>query len=279
VGEVLLIYDVCGREARLWRIDATRRPHRAVELRLRQTSKEIERPGRQPKVRLAPPASRRAYARPASAIDKKLRSRSSKMRLEALELVAARRPFSADHDVIATLTRDPSELVRIQAAETLGLIGASSQLPALMQALDDRSDLVRSYAATSIGLLRRRSAIPALEARLRQERSDQARLGLLVGLHSLGRKRVIREVLALLSSDDFEVRIAAGRTLSAGLLTPSDAANILEHLERAAASEQSVNARVHLRNFTRKAKSFLQRMLRRMPSRRHEDSRSARDEY
>lgn len=49
--------------------------------------------------------------------------------------------------------QDPDELVRIEAAESLGVIGDKKALPDLWKALTDSSSLVRSYIAGAIGEL------------------------------------------------------------------------------------------------------------------------------
>jgi HEAT repeat protein len=182
--------------------------------------------------------------------------------MEALEDAAIEKVASLS-STIAGLLSDRSSLVRAQAAETLGLIGAKSQLPALLKALDDADPLVRSYVAESVGLLGSSSLLRELRRRYRSEPNDQARLGFLVAMDSLGDRHVVRRILSLLASEDFEVRIAAARTLSGGFVTWANADTVLKHLNRAIHAETSVNARAHLRD----AAGTVRRKLKRFRSR------------
>jgi hypothetical protein len=81
-------------------------------------------------------------------VEKRLRDRSSEVRMRAVEALG--RLMHGTHSCLATALRDSNELVRIQAAESIGTNADRRTVAALRRVLHDRSPLVRSYAAAAL---------------------------------------------------------------------------------------------------------------------------------
>jgi HEAT repeat protein len=121
---------------------------------------------------------------------------------------------AADPQYLLDALTDRDELVRIQAAESIGIRKERRALVRLRKALSDRSALVRSYAAAAIGAIGDQADRPLLRRRLAREKSDAARVGLLEGLWLLKDRAVLDEALRLLDSNDYRVRCAAAHALA-----------------------------------------------------------------
>jgi HEAT repeat protein len=171
---------------------------------------------------------------------------SWKVRMYAAERIGQLFEGRDAPDELLRLLRDKSDLVRVQALESLVRIGDRRALSRIRRQLTDRSALVRGYAGEAIGMLGTRSDRPLLAKLLRSEKSDVARLGLLTGLHSLGARSAFNKLLQLLSSDDFEVRTATAATL-VGMQDESTKAVIRDAIASALRNERSVNTEAHLR--------------------------------
>jgi HEAT repeat protein len=114
---------------------------------------------------------------------------------------------------LRALLADESALVRAQAAESVGLLGDKNALPRLARLLWDRTPYVRSYAASAIGCLGGVAYLKRIREILGNERSDQARSGMLEALFLLGERSVLRELLGLLESPDYHIRCGAANAL------------------------------------------------------------------
>lgn len=199
-------------------------------------------------------------------ITQAFRDPSWKVRARAAERAA---PLLAGKRVprdFLNLLRDPHELVRVQTAESLAETGDVRTIRELTKSLRDRSPLVRSYAAASIGALGGASDAAVLRYRLRSERNDAARLGLLAGLYALNDDAALQDLLKLLESDDFEVRTGTAATLVRSVADASIAALIRAAIRNALSRERSVNARYRFRQ-------LLKEIERRFPKSRRKSSR------
>lgn len=146
--------------------------------------------------------------------------------------------------------KDPNELVRVEAADSLRAIGDRRALAALWRAVHDRSSLVRRYVLETIGELGSSTDIPRVERLLRGERSANARLGCYVALYQLGRRDVMPQLVALLQNRDYRIRCAAANTLGR-LARRSNAAMIVKVLQLTLRQESTVAARSSLRTSIR----------------------------
>jgi HEAT repeat protein len=153
------------------------------------------------------------------------------------------------------LLRDSHHLVRLQAAESLAEIGDPAAIKARRRSLRDRSPLVRSYAAATIGVIGGPSERALLQSFLIHEKNDAARLGLLTAVYTLGDESALSQLLGLLGSDDFEVRIGTAATLVRSIAQASNAGDIKRSIRKALRCEKSVNARHHLRELLKELES------------------------
>lgn len=138
---------------------------------------------------------------------------------------------------------DPDELVRVQAAETIGARAERELCEHLRAALRDSSPLVRSYAAAAIGSVGGPADRAVLRERLSCEKSDTARVGFVEALWLLGDRQTLNEALNLLNSDDYRVRCAISRTLANIFLTRNTKQTIESALRRRLRTERSLAAR------------------------------------
>lgn len=144
-------------------------------------------------------------------LEQRLADRSPEVRMRAVEALG--KLTRGRHDALKSALRDTDELVRVQAAESIGPGADHPTASALRTALGDTSALVRSYVAAALGRIGAGGDRRRLRACLRGESSDTARLGLLEGLWLLGDQTVLEAVIALLNSRDYRVRCATARAL------------------------------------------------------------------
>jgi HEAT repeat protein len=140
---------------------------------------------------------------------------------------------------VIKMLKDPDELIRIEAAESIGAIGDQKALPSLWKVLHDRSPLVRSYVAAAIGELGNRADIKNLEREFQKERSDTVKVGYYHAIYSLGQHNVLPNLLSLLESKDYRVRCATANTLCDGdIVNQSNVFTILNALNAALKKEK-----------------------------------------
>jgi HEAT repeat protein len=155
--------------------------------------------------------------------------------------------------------QDRSELVRVQAAESLGLIGDRTALRALWMALRDRSGLVRSYVASAIGDLGKKKDAGRLRRALARERSSRAKVGYYAALHKLGEREAIPRLIELLRSADYRVRCAAANNLGRLVSRGREAETVSRALRAAMREEPTVAARSSFRSSLRLVRGHLAR--------------------
>jgi HEAT repeat protein len=120
------------------------------------------------------------------------------------------------------LLRDPARLVRVQAVESVGLVGDRGALPAVVRLLSDKDPIVRSYASSTVGALRGSSYLNKLRHALMIEKQNLARVGFYEALFQLGQRKVLPDMLKLLGSSDYHVRCGIANTLERMSLSPSE---------------------------------------------------------
>lgn len=100
-----------------------------------------------------------------------LAHRNVEVRYRSAEALGILLHGRAPAELIRALEHDPDELVRTEAADSLGAIGDVRAAAALRRALGDRSRFVRAYAAAALGDLGRPSDAAILRRRLAIVRS------------------------------------------------------------------------------------------------------------
>ena len=177
---------------------------------------------------------------------------NAEVRMRAAEAIGGLLKNDRCPSALVKLLRDPDELVRVAAAESLETIGDRCALRALLRALKDTSPLVRGYAADAIGQVGTRKNLPALKAALERETSDISKVGLDRALYQLGEHKVLNDLLILLSeSPDYRARCAAANSLSRTPLTPSDRAIALRHLQETLRNEPTAAVKSSIQSTVR----------------------------
>jgi len=155
--------------------------------------------------------------------------------------------------------RDRSDLVRVEAAESLGLIGDQRARRALWRALRDRSGLVRSYVASAIGVIGNKRDLAKLQRALARERSPVAKVGFYEALHRLGGHDAITRLIELTRAGDYRVRCAAANTLGGLASRRWEGETISKALRAAIREEPTVAARSSFRSSLRLIRRRLSR--------------------
>lgn len=144
------------------------------------------------------------------------------------------------------LLSDRDELVRLNAAESLGLIGARSAIRELICVLaSDGDELVRAYAAEAIGRIADEQYVGVLARRLQREKSSAVQLRIIAAQHALGRRAMWRKILPFLDDADYHVRTAAALTLQE-MCSPKRRGEIRNALIARARVEDSVAVKARL---------------------------------
>lgn len=181
--------------------------------------------------------------------------RSWKVRMRAAERAAPLLSGQKAPRQFMRLLRDPHELVRVQAVESLADLGDARVIRQLKRSLSDASPLVRSFAASTIGALGTTEDKKILQRRLKNELDDTARLGLLAALYSLNDDQALDGLINLLESNDFEVRSGSAATLVRSVAEQKNVNQIRAAVQAALQRETTVNARHHLRRLTKELDS------------------------
>lgn len=147
-----------------------------------------------------------------SVVRKHLRDSSYDVRYAAAEALGVI-GTSSSVDALIEALEDPGELVRLVAAESLGRLGRKKAVPALRRLLRDRSELVRGYAAEAIAELGAKNAVGDIERALVGEHRDAAKLRYHVALFRLGLRDHLPDIVALLRARSYRVRCAAVNSL------------------------------------------------------------------
>lgn len=141
-----------------------------------------------------------------------------KVKVEAVEALAAIRDPRAVPRLVSLFEREPSAKVRAQIADALGDFGGPQATATLRARLgDDPSSEVRARAAVALGRLRDSGARALLEARLAAESDAGGRVALVQGLGLLGVADSTPVITALLASES-EPRLRRAAALALGKL-------------------------------------------------------------
>jgi len=105
-----------------------------------------------------------------------------------------------------TLRCDRSWLVRVCAAESLGIKKYTKGIPDLIQALHDTNRVVRGYSAEALAKMGDFRIITFINERLKRERSSYVKLKLFAALYALGDIKMLLKVVKMLSSRQVYVR-------------------------------------------------------------------------
>jgi HEAT repeat protein len=182
-----------------------------------------------------------------------LADRSAEVRMRVVEALG--RLTAGKHEALIAALRDSDELVRLQAAESIGKSTNQRSLAALRGALTDDSELVRSYVAAAIGRVGTRADRVLLRKQVTRERSDAARLGLFEGLWQLGDRTALESAIELLDSDDYRVRCATARALGVTFGSPETRNKVRAALRERLKRERAAVVRDALRGSLRAART------------------------
>ena len=141
--------------------------------------------------------------------------------------------LSEDESISSDLLRflnDPDELVRVETAAALGILGTESCVGPLLNSLNDKSELVRSYAAYSLGILGTSKNVPVIEQYLAIEKCDSAKVDFYGTLYTLGRTHYLSSLLEMLNNEDWNVRNSTLQTLFDLGLSDGDKSNVIKEV-------------------------------------------------
>ena len=106
------------------------------------------------------------------------------------------------------LVSDSDELVRVQAAETLAVIGDLNSIPWLTKALSDKDPLVRTYAITTLPVLTSAGFTRAFKQRIKIEKIALPKVALAGELFLKTRQRAyLQKLVSLGKSKDYHARM------------------------------------------------------------------------
>lgn len=182
---------------------------------------------------------------------KRLTSRTGEERMNAVRAMGVLLIGKTASEALFKALRDKDELVRIETAEALGIIGDRHALPVLWNALNDRSPLVRRYSAIAIGNLGVKADAARLSMKYRQDRSSISRVGYLQALYVLGKRDALQRLLYLLEHRDYRIRCAAAHALECCSANSADAATAIESLRSRLKCESTIAARSSIRSSLR----------------------------
>ena len=149
--------------------------------------------------------------------------------------------------VLMRLLRDKDDVVRINAAESLGLLRARSAIRSLQRSLRiDSEELVRAYAAEALGRVGDVRVISFLERYLLRDRSSAVRLRILTALHTLGARSRLDEIIEFLNDADYHVRCAVAVSLEE-LASPSTRGAIRKAMQRQLKVEPTIAVKERLK--------------------------------
>jgi len=172
-----------------------------------------------------------------------LEDSSSLVRLNTIESLGLLGAVASIQRIAGILHADDDPLVRVQAAQTLGIFNDPSALPALVEALDDADEGVRAYAADSIGTIGILTALPNLLRKVDVERSIFVKAFLLSSIYRLRKDNDFSSLIQLIEVAD-DVLAGTILNLIAELVTPQNAADIKARIIKITQSRRSLTAEV-----------------------------------
>ncbi len=177
---------------------------------------------------------------PSSELSGWLAALSSELSTERSDAAESPPDGAPDDQIVRALLpllHDPSDVVRLCAAETLGRYPGPQTVAALRDFIAREPDpLARAHGLSSLGLTGTSQDLPTLLSEAAEDRLPHIRIHALVGLHELVRRGVEMSLLSLLDHQTPEVRGAAAEAL-ATVLEGRDDADAVQALERCADRE------------------------------------------
>jgi hypothetical protein len=125
---------------------------------------------------------------------------AERTRDDVLEVRAARKAGDAAR-LARFLEASESKSARRKAAEYLGMLGASSERSALLNALDDRELTTRVAAAEALGKVRATEAVPRLLELLETAEAGGERVAAARALGAIGDPRALPSLIGVLEDD------------------------------------------------------------------------------
>jgi HEAT repeat protein len=155
-------------------------------------------------------------------------------------------PEGALDDEIVTgllpLLHDPSDVVRLCAAETLGRYPGPQTVAALRAFVAREADpLARAHGLSSLGLTGTSQDLALLLPETAEDRPAHLRIHALAGLHELVRRGVKHGLMSLLEHQAPEVKVSAAEAL-ATVLEGRDDTDAVQALEQCA-DRETIEAR------------------------------------
>ncbi|NOZ86337.1 MAG: HEAT repeat domain-containing protein [Deltaproteobacteria bacterium] len=162
---------------------------------------------------------------------KLLEDSSPVVRINAAESLGLLCYTDGINSLINKLHSDKDPLVRLSVAEALGRLNDARVLPALVRALDDEDEGVRAYAADSIGSLGIVKAVPILIKKMDVEKSAFTKAFIFSALYRLGYKESLLSLVKLSETVD-DVLAVTILNLAIELATPQNATSLKDMLHK-----------------------------------------------
>jgi HEAT repeat protein len=142
---------------------------------------------------------------------------------------------------------DPDEMVRVNAADSLGQIGDRRAIRPLIQLMNnDKAVLVRALAADALGNFRAHVVRVAIKAALRRERRAMVRIRMLFSLYRLGEESRLEELSRYLLAPGYRDRCAVANSIADARIVGRRRNAFRSMLREALAREPTVAARSSL---------------------------------
>lgn len=182
----------------------------------------------------------------AKAVAPYLRDRSSRLRINAVQIVSKEMLLSLEDQILLLLSdpnsmvrdmaveclgnfhageairaiwldpmlSDPEWLVRVETLESLAWIGDKAAAPLMARKLKDEHALVRGYAATCLADLEARRYRQQIVRAAEMEEDENAQIRFADALFRLGDKEQFPRIVKGLSSSSYQVRCASAHILA-----------------------------------------------------------------
>jgi HEAT repeat protein len=170
-----------------------------------------------------------------------LKDSDSLVRIKAAESLGLLNYVDGIDLLAQVLHADNDPLVRLHAAEALGMLKNIKALPPLVKALDDPDEGVRAYAADSIGHLRVVDALPVLMEKLGSEQSQFTRAFLLSSLYRLGDENSLASLVKMSEAVDDDLAVII-LNLAIELASPQNADSLKDMINEATQSRPTLHA-------------------------------------
>ena len=169
-----------------------------------------------------------------------LKDSDSLVRIKAAESLGLLNYVEGIDLLAQVLHADNDPLVRLHAAEALRMVKNIKALPHLIKALDDPDKRVRAYAADSIGHIGVVDALPILIEKLDSEQSQFTRAFLLSSLYQLGDENSLASLVKMseYAADDLAVTIL---NLAIELASPQNADSLKDMIKEATQSRPTLH--------------------------------------